>query len=313
MEPIQYQLQCTQSIKPTLPTIRNKSNMAIRKIQIPNPKNRPLPTEILDQIITLFNIKTSYFSSPFTCSILVNTYYSPFQRDSIFGSRGTTFKHKWLGNGYAHPHNKENIQKTIYWARLAAKENQDTITILTIPDEEWITNDAPYKTIFEDTHVIIYFPPNAIIYTEPTIPPKLNKEPRMEPLAVRILCIYHKNTTIDIPNLEPKLLQITTKLQINSLYIITLPSTPTNTKVHKHPQWNKSPHPPQTNPPNALQLPDFPNIHQPKFPQQYCYYTNGSFTLSKQQANGFWDPTQAGYGIWNPLLKINLPQRLIGL
>jgi hypothetical protein len=168
--------------------------MAIQKIQIPNPKNRPLPTKILDQIITLFNIKTSYFSSPITCSTLVNTYYSPFQRDSIFGSRGTAFKHKWLGNGNAHPHNKENIQKTIYWARLAAKENQDTITILTIPDEEWTTNDAPYKTIFENTHVIIYFPPNAIIYTEPTIPPKLNKEPHMEPLAVRILCIYHKNT-----------------------------------------------------------------------------------------------------------------------
>jgi hypothetical protein len=70
-----------------------------------------LPTEILDQIIALFNIKTSYFSSPVTCSTLVNTYYSPFQRDSIFGSKGTAFKHKWLDNGYAHPHNKENIQK----------------------------------------------------------------------------------------------------------------------------------------------------------------------------------------------------------
>jgi hypothetical protein len=62
-----------------------------------------LPTEILDQIITLFNIKTSYFSSPVTCSTLVNMYYSPFQRDSIFGSQGTAFKHKWLDNGYAHP------------------------------------------------------------------------------------------------------------------------------------------------------------------------------------------------------------------
>jgi hypothetical protein len=33
----------------------------------------------------------------------------------------------------------------------------------------------------------------------------------------------------------------------------------------------------------------------------------------KKQANGFWDPAQAGYGIWNPLHKINLPQKLIGL
>jgi hypothetical protein len=272
-----------------------------------------LPTEILDQIITLFNIKTSYFSSPVTCSTLVNTYYSPFRRDSIYGSSGTAFKHKWLENEYAHPHNKENIQKAIHWARLAAKENQDTITILTIPDEEWTTNDTPYKTIFEDKHVIIHFPPDAITYIEPTIPPELNKEPRIEPLAIRIICIHHKNTTIHIPNLESKLLQITTKLQINPPYITTPPSTPMNTKVHKHPKWNKSPYPLQTNPSNVLQLPDFPCIHQPKFPQQYYYYTDGSFTLPKQQANGFWDPVQARYGIWNLLLKINIPQRLIGL
>jgi hypothetical protein len=129
-----------------------------------------LSIEILDQIITLFNIKISYFSSSVTCSTLVNTYYSPFQRGSIFGSRGIAFKHKWLGNGYAHLHNKENIQKAIHWARLTAKKNQDTITILTIPDEEWTTNNAPYKTIFDDTHVIIHFPPDTITYTKPYPP-----------------------------------------------------------------------------------------------------------------------------------------------
>jgi ribonuclease HI len=284
------------------------------------PKTDPLkkshytiPTEILDQITTLFNIKTSYFSSPVTCSTLINTYYSPFQRDSIFGSKGTAFKHKWIDNGYAHPHNKENIQKAIHWARLAAKENQNTITILTIPDVEWTTNNTPYKTTFDDTHVIIHFPPDTIIYTEPTIPPELNKEPRIETLAVRILCIHHKNTPIKVPNFESKFLQITTKLRINPPYILTPPPTPINTIVHKHPKWNKSPYPPQTNPSNTLQLPDFSHIHQPKFQDQYCYYTDGSFTLPKQQDNGFWAPAQAGYGIWNPLFKINLPQRLIGL
>jgi hypothetical protein len=202
-----------------------------------------IPTEIVDQIISLFNIKTSYFSSPVTCSILINTYYSPFQRDSIFGSRGTAFKHKWLGNGYAHPHNKENIQKAIHWACLAAKENQDTITILTVPYEEWTTNDTPYKTTFDDTHVIIHFPSDTIIYKEPTIPPELNKEPRIETLAVRILCIHHKNTTIEIPNFNSKLLQTTNKIQIKPTYITTPPPTPINTKVHKHPKWNKSSYP----------------------------------------------------------------------
>jgi hypothetical protein len=223
-------------------------------------------------------------------------------------------KHKWFGNGYAHLHNKENIQKAIHWARLAAKENQDIATILTIPDEEWTTNNIPYKTIFDDTHVIIHFPPDSIIYTEPTIPPELNKEPRIETLAVRILCIHHKNTTIDIPNLKAKLIQTTNKLQINPAYITTPPPTPINTKAHKHPKWNKSSYPLQINPTKAPPpLPNFPRIHQSKFLPQYCYYTDGSFTPPKQQANGMWDPTQAGYGIWNPLLKINLPQRVIRL
>jgi ribonuclease HI len=107
--------------------------------------------------------------------------------------------------------------------------------------------------------------------------------------------------------------QITAKLRINPPHIITPPPIPANTKVHKHPKWNKSPYPPQTNPPNTLQLPYFPHIHNSKFPPQYCYYTDGSFTPPKKQANGFWDLAQAGYGIWNSLLKITLPQRLIGL
>jgi ribonuclease HI len=167
--------------------------------------------------------------------------------------------------------------------------------------------------LFDDTHVTIHFPPDTIIYTEPTIPPEINKEPRIETLAVRILCIHHKNVTINIPNLESRFLQATTKLRLNPPHIIIPPPTPINTKVHKHPKWNKSPYPPQLNPSTTPQLPNFTHTHQAKFPPQYCYFTDGSFTPPKQQSNGSWDPTQAGYGIWNPLLKINLPQRLIGL
>jgi hypothetical protein len=93
-------------------------------------------------------------------------------------------------------HNTENTHKAIHWARLAAQENQNTITILAIPDEEWTTNDTPHKTKFDDTHVSIHFPLDAITYKEPTIPPELNKEPRKETLPIRILCIHHQTTNI---------------------------------------------------------------------------------------------------------------------
>jgi hypothetical protein len=76
------------------------------------PKTNPLkrsqytlPLEILDLLIETFKITTSYFSSPVTCSTKINTFYSPFQRDSIFGSQGLAYSHKWQNIGYAHPHN----------------------------------------------------------------------------------------------------------------------------------------------------------------------------------------------------------------
>jgi hypothetical protein len=65
------------------------------------PKTNPLkksqytlPLEILDLPIETFKISTSYFSSPVTCSTKINTFYSPFQRDSIFGSKGSAYTHK---------------------------------------------------------------------------------------------------------------------------------------------------------------------------------------------------------------------------
>jgi hypothetical protein len=246
------------------------------------PKTNPLknsqytlPSKILDLLIETFKITTSYFSSPVTCSTMINTFYSPFQRDSIFGSKGQAYSHKWQNIGYAHPHNTENTHKAIHWARLTTQENQNTITILTIPNEEWTTNDTPYKTKFDDTHVSIHFLLDTIIYKEPTIPPELNKEPRKETLAIRILCIHHQNTEINLADLETKLLQITTNLNINPLYIKAPPPTPLNVKVHKHPKWNKMPYPINRNQNTSLQLPNFPQNQHQKFPPQFCYYTDG--------------------------------------
>jgi hypothetical protein len=54
------------------------------------------------------------------------------------------------------------------------------------------------------------------------------------------------------------------------------------------------------------------NQHQ-KFPPQFCYYTDGSLTPPKKLSENIWEPARAGYGIWNPFLKINISRRLIGL
>jgi hypothetical protein len=105
----------------------------------------------------------------------------------------------------------------------------------------WTTNDTPYKTKFEDTHVSIHFSPDTITYTEPTILPKLNKEPCIEALAIKILYIHHKITEIDIDDLETKLLQITTNLQISPPYIKTPPPTPEKCQSPQTSQMEQNP------------------------------------------------------------------------
>ena len=70
-----------------------------------------LPTNIMDSLITTFNISHSYFSSPVSCSTKISKFYSLFGRDKVFGALGTAFQFKWKGIGYAHPHNEKTANK----------------------------------------------------------------------------------------------------------------------------------------------------------------------------------------------------------
>ena len=207
------------------------------------PKNDPLkyshhsiPRILLDYITTKFNITHSYFSSPVTCSTLIQEFYSPFPKDKIFGSIGHTFSYKWKGIGYAHPYNEKEVETAIHWARLAAKNDPNTITILTIPDNKWYQNHTPHIGPFQDTHVIAHILADTLTYEEPTIPIEMNK-PRTEPLTIHILCVHHNSNSIG-----NELIDILTTI-FNNLYILQVhikiaPPTPPNIQVNKSKKWN---------------------------------------------------------------------------
>ncbi|HYP43503.1 MAG TPA: hypothetical protein VEQ18_05725, partial [Candidatus Nitrosocosmicus sp.] len=129
-----------------------------------------LPNQLLDHIITSYNITHSYFSSPVTCSTKINKFYSPLDRDKVFGSIGKAFTYKWNGIGYAHPHNEATAKKTLRWVRLGAKNDPSTIAVLTLPDKKWYQNLPPHIGPFPDTHVVTYIPADTITYFEPTKP-----------------------------------------------------------------------------------------------------------------------------------------------
>ena len=62
----------------------------------------PPPPTNARNLINIFQLSHSYFSIPLTCPTNSTQYYSPHDRDMIFGSLGLSFSHQWIGHGFAH-------------------------------------------------------------------------------------------------------------------------------------------------------------------------------------------------------------------
>jgi ribonuclease HI len=112
--------------------------------------------------------------------------------------------------------------------------------------------------------------------------------------------------------------QIATILQITIPYINAPAFLPIHTKVHKHPAWQNTPKPSpniHATTPTPL-LPIYTNNKPKKFIPHLCYYTDGSFQPSEQVIYNnviCWELATVGYGIYNPLQKIKVSERLKGL
>ena len=217
------------------------------------------------------------------------------------------------GVGYAHPHNEREAETAIHWARLVAKNDPNTITILTIFDNKWYQNHTPHIGPFQDTHVIAHIPTDTITYEEPTIPIEMNK-PRVESASIHILCVHHNNNNIGNIEQINTLTTILNNLHIPQIYIQIAPPTPPNTQVNKSKKWNALTYP-TTNISQYVEIPPLPNYENNNslnFPPQYCYYTDGSF-LPPQQIGDRWIREKVGYGVYNQHKNLELAARLPGL
>jgi hypothetical protein len=154
----------------------------------------PIPLQIF--LHTTFTTTHSYFSSLITCSTNLTKFFSPFPRDTVFGSLSNAFQHKWMGSGYAHPSNPTDFQKALHWARLAAQYDPLTLTFLITPDPHWYQNSTPLLGPFPDTHTIIHFEADTITYKEPTIPIELNHHPQKEASTLHVYCIHHRDAVL---------------------------------------------------------------------------------------------------------------------
>jgi hypothetical protein len=136
---------------------------------------------MLDHLITTFNITHNYFSSPLRCSTLLRQFYSPFQRDCIFGSLGTAFSHKWKGQGFAHPPTLHSYLSPFTWPALQLKQIPYHILYLSIQIPTgtntwtptiWNTQILMSLHIYLQIHCNIMNPSNLHTMTTPILNPK---------------------------------------------------------------------------------------------------------------------------------------------
>jgi hypothetical protein len=137
-----------------------------------------------------------------------------------------------MGSGYAHPSNPTNFQKALHWARLAAQYDPLTLTFLITPDPHWYQNSTPLLGPFPDTHTIIHFEADTIIYKEPTIPIELNHHPPKEASTLHVYCIHHKDAVLFNTNNIQQLLPILNILNILNVQTQEAQPTPPNIQVN---------------------------------------------------------------------------------
>ena len=147
-----------------------------------------------------------------------------------------------------------------------------------------------------DTYVITNIPVDTTKYEEPTKPPEFT-EPRIEPLAIRILCVHHQNNSISTIN---TIKNICNNINISHTITQIAPPTPQNIAVNKNKTWNAltysilNTHPHNTIPP----IPNYRNKTPLKLSHQYCFYTDGSFNPPKKVGD-IWTREEARYGIYS--------------
>ena len=84
-------------------------------------------------------------------------------RDIIFGSLGHAHSAKWNGTGLAFPTDHNTTTEAIHWARMTAKEDTTTTTILIINHTDWTSQTIPLNK-HPDIHTIVTIPPHSIQY-----------------------------------------------------------------------------------------------------------------------------------------------------
>lgn len=126
-----------------------------------------LHEDILQSLMTTYNLNFSYYYNPLTCPIGITQYYSLYPRDKMFGSKGHSRQHRWEGKGLHTPlmynlpykhyigqelqHNTPPTPPPYYWSQIDASCRYET------PQWDHITTQHTLLNLIS-THMKIQIP-----------------------------------------------------------------------------------------------------------------------------------------------------------
>ena len=211
-----------------------------------NNQHHTIPPEITELLINSFQITHSYYSSPLTCPIQITQYNSPHTRDIIFGSLGHAHSSRWKGHGLAFPPDYNTTLQAIHWARMAAKENTHTSTILIINHQDW-TPQKLNLTNVADIHVIATIPPHTMQY-KPT-PEWPQYYQYTETSLTSIIYIHNQLTPATRQQFPNNLRDILKRITNTYIDIHPIQPTPNNYHIKFSKAWKIAPK--ENTPPNT--------------------------------------------------------------
>ena len=203
---------------------------------------------------------------PLTCPTQITQFHSPHNHDIIFGSLGHAKSSKWTGTGLAFLLDYNTTLEALHWARLAAKEDPKTVTIIIANHKDWTTQNLPFTTK-PDVHVMTTIPPHTITYKPtPEWPTYYQYD---EPALTSIICIHNQTTlspNVQTPHTLKQILQ-----QVTNTHIDTHPITPNRThyKVKTSKIWKHTPKVSMLHSNNHITTPipdTYTIIHPPQIP-----------------------------------------------
>ena len=127
------------------------------------------PDEYMEALITGLALTTERFASPLNFNPKMQSYFSLYPEDQVFGASWDAYSCKWLGASQSNPeYEADEMEKAVRWALLSCEATEEpSLTAFILPD--WGTTGNAYQKWLSHpmAHMLVKVPRNQFKFKTP--------------------------------------------------------------------------------------------------------------------------------------------------